>query len=89
MAVPNDFRPVTPDRTICTKFRSIFPLSITRGKIASRSATSRVARTAQSSAGMSFIAPASRAQTAVFATNSASTSPAYRSTSSSCFSAVA
>jgi hypothetical protein len=28
--VPSDVRPVAPERMICTKFRSIVPLSTTR-----------------------------------------------------------
>ena len=55
IAVPNDFRPTAPERTICTKFRSIFPLSITRGKTFSKSCLSFVDRIATSSAGMSFM----------------------------------
>ena len=31
-AEPNDLRPVTPERTICTKLRSILPSSMTREK---------------------------------------------------------
>ena len=60
---------------IWTKFRSIFPLSITRGKIARKRARSRVDKTAHNSAGMSFIKPFSRQYTAVFATNSGSMTP--------------
>jgi len=53
--------PTAPDRMICTKFRSIFPLSMTRGKTFSKSSLSLVERTATSNAGISFINPLSRA----------------------------
>src|SRR6185369_8907491 len=88
-AVPSDLRPTTPERMICTKLRSIFALSITRGNTCCKSAGFFVDRTAQSSAGMSFMKPRSRQNTAVLAMKSASTSAQSSSTFASCSSAVA
>jgi hypothetical protein len=58
---PSDLRPTAPLRTICTKLRSILPLSMTRPNTSFSSATSRTASVAASSAGMSFMWPAERA----------------------------
>jgi hypothetical protein len=88
-AVPKDLRPTAPERTICTKFRSILPLSTTRGKTSFIRRTSLFARYATSSAGMSFMKPRSRVYKAVFATNSGDTFSASEKIVSSCSSAVA
>jgi hypothetical protein len=49
------FTPRAPLRIICTKFLSIFPLSMTRGKSARKQRLSFVESTATRSAGISFI----------------------------------
>lgn len=68
-AVPSDFRPATPLRTICTKFRSILPSSMTRSKTRFSTPVSSVASAAHSSVGISFMCPRSRQYTAVCAMN--------------------
>jgi hypothetical protein len=54
-------RPDAPERTICTKVRSIRALSTTRGKARANSSPSLRESTASSSAGTSFMPPRSRA----------------------------
>ena len=74
---------------ICTKERSIRPLSTTRPKTRTARSGSATVRWAASSAGMSFIAPARRAYTAARATNVGSQARAASSASAKCCSAVA
>ena len=59
-AEPNDFRPVTPERTIWTKFRSILPSSMTRGKTDAAADDVPDREVRDRNAGMSFILPSSR-----------------------------
>jgi hypothetical protein len=73
---------------ICTKLRSIRPLSITRpNRRTARSGSATVSQ-AVSRAGMSFIVPRVRAKTAAFATNRGSTAFAASRTSASWVSAA-
>jgi len=55
--VPSDFRPVAPDRMICTKVRSILPLSTTRSNARPKCGVCSIDNQASKSAGASFMKP--------------------------------
>ena len=59
--LPRDFRPIAPERMICTKVRSILPLSMTRLKTAGKCSGPCIDRIAVKRAGMSFMWPRRRA----------------------------